>query len=214
MALPKGEHHPLNEIYTEVEAFLEQDFGGEGVSIRISRMDSRLRLNKCSEPLLMEYQNRRRHGGRAVVEVRCVAEKPWRIYVTAHIRKTEPVVVVQVPLLKGEKVERNHLAYEDREVSRLRQGYFESFEQVEGRYAKRAIRAATVLTPHLIYIPNLINKGDQVSILVQIGELRVQMKGIALEDGHRDGKIRVKNSSSGKIVEGIAIAPSQVLVGQ
>ncbi len=122
------------------------------------------------------------------------------------------VVVTIAPVLKGERVDVNNLTLEMQDLSRLRKGYYESKEQLQGMYAKRALQGGVVLTPQLLFVPNLIDKGDQVSIQIQRGELRVQMEGVAIEDGYRDGKIRVRNNSSGKIVEGIVVAPGRVLV--
>ncbi|HIJ29289.1 MAG TPA: flagellar basal body P-ring formation protein FlgA, partial [Gammaproteobacteria bacterium] len=82
----------------------------------------------------------------------------------------------------------------------------------KGKFAQRSIQGGVVLTPKMLFIPNLVDKGDQVTILFQQGDLKVQMKGVAMENGYRDGKIRVKNSSSGKMVEGVVTAPGRVLV--
>ncbi len=210
----KGEvaFHPLEDIYTQVQDFLEQDRGGEGVSIQLNPLDSRLRLKQCGVPLSIDYQRNRGRSGRAIIEVRCVGATPWRIYVTAKISEMREVVVTIAPVLKGERVDVNNLTLEMQDLSRLRKGYYESKEQLQGMYAKRALQGGVVLTPQLLFVPNLIDKGDQVSIQIQRGELRVQMEGVAIEDGYRDGKIRVRNNSSGKIVEGIVVAPGRVLV--
>ena len=210
----ESKHHPLHEIYQAVEQFLVADQGEEGVTIDVSPLDSRLRLKACSVPLLVDYQRSRSRSGRTIVQVRCQGEKPWRIYVTATVRKLQNVVVTLAPILKGERVALENLAYEQRDISRLRHGFFEEKEQLKGKFAKKAIRGDVVLTPQQLFVPNLIDKGDQVSILFQKGDLKVQMKGVALENGHRDGKIRVKNSSSGKIVEGTVIAPGRIKIAE
>lgn len=205
-------HHPLQDIYSQVQTFLQQDQGGEGVSIEVKPLDSRLRLKYCEAPLSINYQRNRGRSGRLVVEVRCVGSTPWRIYVTARVNKKQHVVTTIAPVLKGERIKLSNLVVEERDLSKLRRGYFESKQQLEGKFAKRAIQGGVVLTPRLLFVPNAIDKGDQVSILIQRGELRVQMEGVAIEDGRLDGKIRVKNRSSGKVVEGVVVAPGRVMV--
>ncbi len=206
------DRHSLLDIYSQVQNFLQQDQGGEGVSIEVKPLDSRLRLKYCKAPLEIDYQRGRGQVGRLVVEVRCVGSTPWRIYVTAKVNKMQSAVTTIAPVLKGERIESSNLVIEQHDLSRLRRGYFESKQLLEGKFAKRAIQGGVVLTPQLLYVPNAIDKGDQVSILIRRGDLRVQMEGVAMENGAMDGKIRVKNRSSGKVVEGVVVAPGRVMV--
>ncbi len=208
-----SDHHPLEDIYTQVQDFLLQD-QQEGDSFQLIPLDSRLRLKACAEPLDIRYQRNRSRSGQVVVEVRCRATSPWRVYLRARVERMREVVVSIAPTLKDEPVEMGNLQVALRDLSRLRQGYFETPDQLKGMYARKVIQGGEVLTPQLLYIPNLINKGDQVLIQIQRGELRVQMDGEAIEDGARDSKIRVRNHSSGKVVEGVAVAPGRVLVAQ
>jgi len=202
--------HSLQQIYTEVDQFLQQELRPqEGTSIEVVPLDSRLRLKSCSESLRLSWQGKRKSSGKVVIGVQCLTA-PWRLYVSAMIRAVRDVVVTQAAVLQGEPVTAQHLTTEPRDLTTLRQGYFESIEQVEGKYAKRAIRPGMVLHPKMLYRPELIKKGEQVSIVVNKGGLQVQMKGVALQGAYRDQRIQVRNSSSGKVVEGVAVAAGRV----
>ncbi len=213
-AAESKDRHPLTDILGQVERFLQQDLAEDGVMINVYPLDSRIFLKRCQAPLSIDYQRNRRRSGKVVTEVRCTGENPWRVYVSAKVYQVKKVAVATTTLMEGERIEPSHISYEARDLSRLRHGYFEDIAQLEGYLAKKMIQADTVLTPRLVYVPNLINKGDRVSILIRSGPLRVQMKGVAMENGHRDSRIRVKNSSSGKVVEGLVTAPAQVVVDQ
>lgn len=206
--------HSLEEIYSEVEHFLQQELQPQqGTSIEVMPLDSRLRLKTCETPLKLSWQGKRKPTGKVVIGAQCLSA-PWRLYVSVMIRSVRQVVVVQEAILQGEPVSDRQLTTEPRELSTLRQGYFESPEQVAGKYAKRAIRPGTVLHPKLLYRPELISKGDLVSIVVNKGGLQVQMKGVALHGAHRDQRIQVRNSSSGKVIEGTAVAAGRVEMAQ
>ncbi|MBT3196299.1 MAG: flagellar basal body P-ring formation protein FlgA [Gammaproteobacteria bacterium] len=204
--------HSLQEIYSEVEFFLLQDQGEEDVTVAVTPLDSRLRLKQCAQPLTKRVQRGRSRSGKMVVEVRCQGEKPWRVYLSALIRKMEVVLVTAAPIPKGEKIGRDDLLFEERDLSRLRHGHFTTMAQLEGQVARRAIQQAVVLTPKMVYTPNLVNKGDQVSIQSRFHGLKVQMRGVAMENGQRNGRVQVKNHSSGKVVEGVVVAPGRVVV--
>ncbi len=212
MASPDAvSYHDHADIYLQAEQFLA-DVAGEQEDYQLQPIDSRVRLQRCLEPLDIDFQRHRKGARRAILEVRCGGETAWRIYLSATVQRLGQVVVVQQPLLANERIQRHHLVLEKRDLVRLRHGHFERLEQVEGMHTKRAVRADTIVTPEMLYLPNMVNKGDQVTIQLRQGGLQVQMKGVALEDGHRDGRVQVQNSSSGKVVEGIVVAPSRVVV--
>ena len=58
----------------------------------------------------------------------------------------------------------------------------------------------------------IIKKGQQVNIVAEKSGLRVQMTGIALENGHQDEVIRVRNKSSYRVVEGQVINEGEVKI--
>jgi len=210
--------HSLDNIYMEVESFLQKmhlDSEGapiRGVTIKVRPLDSRLRLKKCSTPLDVSFQSRRKRVGRVIVAVRCLGSTPWRLYVSATIQQLQKVVVTTSAILKGEKVGEDDLGFEEREVTALYGGYFSLTKDVIGKYAQRLIQESTLVTPNMLFIPDLIKKGDRVNIILKRGSLQIQMKGVALENAHRDARLRVKNSSSGKEIEGVAVSAGRVIV--
>jgi len=205
--------HSLESIYSEVDAFLLSEYGGEQTSITVKSLDSRLRLSQCSQPLSLKLQRGRARSGKAVVEVRCRSDKPWRLYVSAIIRQWVSVLVTAMPVQKGEKIRTEDLVLQERQLTTLRQGFYKTVDQVVGKFAKKDIRQDVVLNSKMLFVPNLVSKGDQVLIQTAGSGLKVQMKGIALEDGFRDGRIQVQNSSSGKVIEGTVVGTAKVVVG-
>ncbi len=198
--------HPLEDIYHDVRAFLHGDSGSEsGMTIEVVPLDPRLQLRHCSQPLSLHHQGGRRQSGKVVVGVRCKGEVPWRIYVSAKLRVVREVVVAASPILKGERVRAGDLLLEPHDLSTLRRGYFESPESVVGRHARQTIQQAAVLNPKLLYVPDLVSRGDRVLIVVELGGVRVSMKGVAMDGGQRGEWIEVRNSSSGKVVEGVVV---------
>ena len=60
--------------------------------------------------------------------------------------------------------------------------------------------------------PRLIRRGESVMLVVRSGDFRIQTQGKALDDARRGRSLRVRNSTSGRVVEGRAIAPGVVEV--
>ena len=83
---------------------------------------------------------------------------------------------------------------------------------VVGRRARNRLQAGSVIRKSLVDIPPVIPKGKRVTMVFRSGALEATASGIALEDGHEDGVIRVKNENSRRVVRANVINPNEVEV--
>jgi flagella basal body P-ring formation protein FlgA len=70
----------------------------------------------------------------------------------------------------------------------------------------------TALTPRSLKQQKIVQRGEQVILVAQAGSMEVRMNGMAMEDATLGDKIKVKNSSSNRVVEGVVQAPGVVQV--
>jgi len=68
--------------------------------------------------------------------------------------------------------------------------------------ARITIPEGSVILERYVEIPFLVKKGKLVRIIAQKGNIFVETKGRALQNGRKGDIIRVKNIYSGKIIEG------------
>ncbi len=87
------------------------------------------------------------------------------------------------------------------DIQKLKQGYFTDINNLVGLVCKRNIAADSPISPVNIEQEKLVHKGEQVSITVKSQNLTVSMDGIALDEGVFGETIKVKNSSSKKVIE-------------
>lgn len=170
-------------------------------------LDTRLRLPECSEAPVAESPMLR--GGSATVTVRCPAPA-WTLYVPLQISDLRPVVVSARALVRGEAVTDAALGLQTRDVAKLPFGYFESLEAVRGYELRRPLPAGTVLTPNDAEPPRLVRRGEVVTVIGRSGGLEVRVSGTALADGAQGGRIKVRNDSSKRVVEGVVTAAGTV----
>ena len=97
------EPQPLEELTAVAAEFLQQEIFAHDASpeITVGRIDSRLRLPMCGEPLT-GFCHRARpgpeyHGGDPFD-----GAKPWSIYVSAKVRLMRPVLVLVNPVSRGQ----------------------------------------------------------------------------------------------------------------
>jgi flagella basal body P-ring formation protein FlgA len=93
---------------------------------------------------------------------------------------------------------------EQRDVSELPPGYIDDPTVAIGLTASRPISSGAVITNQYLMAAKAVQRGQEVTLVADIGSMSVRMAGRALSDGLMNQRVKVENLSSGKVVEGIA----------
>lgn len=220
VCLPAKANTSAKEIIDKANEFLEQQvelyqqtssINGR-YQINLGRLDSRLRMNPCSRELDAKLENNSTPVGRVTVRISCNDNSPWSIYVPANISLFREVVVVARPIKRNALIQQNDILLAERDLASLNQGYFTELEQVIDSQARRALQTDQAITPSQIQAPPLVKRGEQVVINALSGSINVRMPGEALSDGALGQQIRVRNTSSQKIIYARVVGPGQVEV--
>lgn len=196
--------HPVAEIAAAAgsEALRLADPAARGLRVGEARVDPRLRLAHCTRPLSAKAAPGGRAGGRATIEVSCPSPA-WRVFVPVTIEARVPVVVAARPLPLGVALAADDLVLAERDVHALPRGYYTRIEDAVGLEVGRAIGAGEALTPAVARAGTVVRRGQQVILLARTDGIAVRMKGEALSDGGVGHRVRVRNLSSARELEGI-----------
>jgi len=198
----------LDEVEQVAEAFVEESVGGAGATA--SPLDRRLTLAACTTPLEPFLRPGARVRSRTVVGVRCTGEAPWKIYVPVTLSVEADVLVLDRALPRGHRLEAADFRLERRDVSRLVGGYASEAAAVVGQKLKRSLPAGAILEPALLEARRLVQRGQTVTLAASRPGIDIRVEGEALADGRLNERIRVRNASSGRIVEGLVRSPEVV----
>ncbi len=203
-------HQSIAEV---VNAYIAQNINLPGeYEVNLMPLDSRLRLPQCIDPLEAYTTGDRIKAGRATIGVRCNTGKKWSIFTSAIIKTYQMIVVLAHPVQRGEIITRQHLAIEKREVSNLREDFVTEFELVENKQVTRQLNSGTILSLRNLVEPKLIKRGDKVVISTTKSNFSIKMGGIAMMDGTKGQRIRIKNQNSGRLINATVIKPGLVSV--
>lgn len=206
----------IEAIETAVRGFLEAQ-GKEQPGqwdIRVHRLDRRLRLHACASPLeTFAPHGRVKLSGRTTVGVRCNDAKPWKLYVPVSIDQYLDVIVARHPLRTGQRVSAADLTTARRNSSNMPYGYYRETGHIVGQAVKQPVAAGDVIRPGTLSAPTLVRRGQELMLVADTGSVTVSMSGVALENGARGERIRVRNSRSGRTVEGTVLDSHRVQVG-
>jgi len=205
----------LDGVRAAVERFLagHLDEGpGEVQSVRIDRLDPRLRLRACTGGLEAELPRSQPSAGRLTVAVRCHEPAPWRVYVPVQVVRMVDVVVLDRSLPRGTPLAAGDLALARRDVAELRGAYYDVPEELVGMETTRRLAAGAVVTARHVAAPLLVRRGHAVTLEATGGGIAVSMPGRALEDGSEGDPVRVRNTRSERVVEGRVVGRDRVRV--
>lgn len=189
-----------------------QDGSYEEVKVEVQTVDPRLRLSECHSPLQLQHRPHNRSTGRLTFKISCDNPDSWTIHVPVVVQAFDQVVISDLPIAKGTHLSAGDLRLESRDVSLLYGGYFKSIAELDGFVARRPIPAERVINAALVDPARMINRGEKVVIIADGPGLSIRATGFAMEDGAFGELIRVKNTSSDKVVEGRITAPGVIKV--
>lgn len=200
------------DISRTAEDFVKQRFGSNDPRMRprAGHLDPRLRLPQCSSPLQAFVRSGTKASSRTVVGVRCSGDSPWKVYVPVDVIVMQPVLVSKQSLPRGHVLTADDVRVEEQDVSRLNGGYLANVDELAGQRLKHPITGGRVLTPAMLAADMIIRRGQSVTLLLRSNGLNITMAGKALADGAMNQRIRVENSASQRVVEGLVRSPEYV----
>ena len=214
-ALAAGEYQTTDSIEEAVRSATQARalaHGYEDVTIEVRRLDPRLRLSQCGETL-----NARVPAGSAVlgavsVAVSCQDASPWTIYVRGHVSAVQEVPVLNKPLARDTLITAEDLNLIKQPMGQASSGTVFEVEQLVGMELTRSLDAGSALRLSYLRKPDVIKRGQQVTLISGVNGLEVRISGKALADAADGERVAVSNLSSGKRVEGIAHSDGTVSV--
>lgn len=197
-----------------IRDFLEPQLAGMETTrteISIGRVDPRLRLAKCLQPIKVDFLGKKNLFGKVNIRLDCNQPR-WGIFIPANIRVFENVVVSQVSVPRNSVLSASRLSLREVETSALNYTFFRDVAQVAGTTTTRPIQANHIVYTNMVKASAAIRKGDSVVIRAVAGSLVVRMKGLALQEGAVGKQIQVRNVQSRRIIRAIVTGPGQVEV--
>jgi len=197
------EYQSINAIQTAITQFIEANIDTtQEYEIQLKKLDNRLKLANCSVPIETYSNDKQIEAGIFSIGVRCNGKQKWSLFHSAKLTIYINVLALKQALKRNTIISQNNIVLVKKSTSRLRHGYFTNYQQIKNQLTTRNLRAGTILQPSHITHPQLIKKGEQVTIHAFSSSFSIKMSGKALMSGSLGEKIKVKNNRSKKVIEG------------
>jgi flagellar basal body P-ring formation protein FlgA len=207
---------PPQDLQRAAESFISKRVAATGdtkLHVAAGAVDSRLRLAACSVPLDAFLPVGAQPAARTTVGVRCTAPN-WTVYVPVGIESEMNVLVMKRATPRLASLTAADVEPQLRRVPGFPTTYVTDVAMLEGRHLRLAAAPGTALTADLLATNVLIKRGQRVTLLSAAGSIEVRAPGEAMADALPDGRVRVQNLASRRVVEGVAETADSVRVGQ
>lgn len=181
--------------------------------VTATKLDPRLRVAACDQPLQTFEQSATALGERVTVGVRCAAANTWTLYVPVSVEVEIPVLVLRRALARRARVAVIDVEPQTRRVPGTAATFLLDTASLQGHRLKRSLPAGTALTVDMLVPDVIVRRGQQVTLIAASGPVEIRAQGHALTEGGVADRVRVQNMSSLKVVEGVVESENVVRVG-
>jgi flagella basal body P-ring formation protein FlgA len=171
--------------------------------VRAQPPDPRLRLAHCTAALRTRIETEQTQHGRALVKVAC-PQPAWSVFVPVRIETETEVLVATRPLARGSTPTTADLRLERRRFSGVSENYVKSADELSRYRLRRPLAPGALLARDAIERAPVVQRGSLVTVRAQSGSFRIDAAGRALADAAPGQRVRVQNTASLKVVEGVA----------
>lgn len=205
MTLTVSAETPQTNYLPQIDRFIDSELTVVFPSIpnsdrtfSLSYPDQILNRKTCDMPLQFDWRGDLSAGSNTL-NIRCPSPA-WQAYLPVAVQVYKAVLVAARPLDRNNNLSAGDVRLQRRDISDLRQGYFQNAAKIEGYQLRRTVKAGQVITPYMAEAPSLVARGDWVTVISGRGGLTVTTTGEALRDGTLGEQIPIRNLSSNETV--------------
>ncbi len=150
--------------------------------------------------------------GLAFVEFEGDDGRPKASYVPFRVYEKKRLFYVKRALPKGSPVSADDVGSRETYISENELVYPNELKEIIGKVLRKDVASGAVLTTLILDSPQVVRRGEMVTIVGENRQLVVRTKGKAEDSGRVGEKIRVKNLSSDREVVGRVADDGTVVV--
>lgn len=195
---------PLQDL-GRITAAAEARVAAQGPGVRASAgpVDARLRLPRCEGPMETTLPPSST-GARVSVRVACNVGATWSILVPVQVHTEGTVVVARRTLLPGTVLTGDDLTTAVRRIPGFIDCCATDVAALLGQRVRRPIAADAPLPLASLETAPLVRRGEIVTVIAGAPGFEVRSSGVAMADARQGDAVRIRHTTSLRIIQGRA----------
>ena len=176
---------------------------GKGVRAKAAAPDARLRLRRCGRPLEATLPPSVK-GLQISVRVACNADTSWSVLIPVQVETEGKVVVARRTLLPGTLLTSVDLTTAERRIRGLTDCCASDPTTLVGQRVRRPIAADAPISLDSLEAAPLVRRGEIVTVIAGAPGFEVRSSGVAMADARQGDAVRIRHSTSLRIIQALA----------
>lgn len=208
------EFENLLSLKIKAEKFIKNSHLNEQypLDIEIKPINNKLKLRQCDSKLEFTYSNLNKVSGNTLLKVSCNNPVSWKLNLPVKIGIFRDVLTLKSPVLRGQNIDSSMVIVKKLNQLNLKRGFYTHVDQLKLLQSRRNLKANTVLNPSNLKAKNLVEAGQQVTVVLNQLGFGIKISATALQSASNGQRVKVRNNSSLKTIEGIVNSNGYVLV--
>ncbi|AYL69045.1 flagella basal body P-ring formation protein FlgA [Citrobacter werkmanii] len=135
--------------------------------------------------------------------VSCPGSNGWQFNVAVRPDVSIPVVMPKSLIARDTVITADDLQLKKFNISNQREGLMTNIDEAIGLTSKRALQPGKPITRSELVLPVLVKRDQPVMIVSHMAGITASMPGVALKNGRKGDVIKIRNSSSQRIISGM-----------
>ena len=132
--------------------------------------------------------------------------------VQGRLHMIERVPVLKSALRQGDIISADDIEFMDMRARDISQNMIVDAKKLVGRTPRRGVAAMKPLSPGDLSLPQVVKKGDLVTMALNSNALSLTAQGRALENGAEGEVVSIMNTVSKQVIEAVVTGPQSVSV--
>ena len=194
---------------------LSAELGGRDIELELVDRRQNIVLNGEFSPALSVKKislDAARNLATATIDIRDADKKVESLTLTARYYPVMQVPVLTQTMRKGDVISKSDIEYIAMRSDAVTSAILMDEKDLLGKTPRRGISAGRPMIASDVQLPELVAKGDIVTMMLQNGALSLTVQGKALDDGAKGETVRIMNTASNKVVEAVVLGSQKVAV--
>lgn len=135
--------------------------------------------------------------------VSCPGSAGWQYNVAVRPNVSIPVVMPKSLIARDTVITADDLQLKKFNISNQRERLMTNMDEAIGLTSKRALQPGKPITRNELVQPLLVKRDQPVMIVSHMAGITASMPGVALKNGRKGEVIKIRNSSSQRIISGV-----------
>lgn len=184
---------------------------GAGVLARADAPDPRLRLPRCDRDLAATVPAPAK-GPRLSVRIACNGATPWSVLLPVQVETEAEILVARQALVPGKVLDAEAMALSRRRIPGFADCCARDDSALIGRRVRRPIAADAPIPLDSLETAPLVRRGEIVTVVAGSPGFEVRASGVALADALEGDALRIRHTTSLRIIQARAYSRGVVRV--